>query len=107
MKEFESDDPMELQGIWMDGDPDYMLDCVVEEYLRLGWPPDQILRLFGSPSYPVLHQMLHVRGTEALRARIQQIAGRCGVFRFRTSEPPEDPELVAIAPLGQGGREDE
>ena len=107
MKEFESDDPMELQGIWIDGDPNYMLDCVVEEYLRLGWPPEQILRLFESPSYPVLHQMLRARGGEALRARIQQIAKRCGVFRFRTSEPPEDPELVTIAPMVQGESEDE
>ena len=103
MKEPESDDPMELRGIWCDGDLEYMVDCVVEEYLRMGWSPARVLQLFESPFYPALHQWFQVRGAEAIRGRIQQIAGRCGVFRFQTSEAPPAPELVHIT----GGCADE
>jgi hypothetical protein len=106
MKEPESDDPMELHGTQCCGDPGYMVDCIVEEYLRMGSSPEQILRLFRSPLYPPLHQLWRTRGP-AVEARIRDIAARCGVFRFRTSERAEQSELVAIAPLAGGGHVDE
>ena len=84
MKECEPDDPMQLHAAWCDGSPEFMLDCVAEEYLRLGWTPLQILGLFQSPQYPVLHQMLRAKGVDAVRHRIQRVAARCGVFRCRT-----------------------
>ena len=107
MKELEIDDPMELQGVQCDGDPDYMIECVTEEYMRMGWPPEQILPLFESPFYPLLHQLMQARGVEAIRRSIEGVAARSGVFRFRTLEAPESPELVQITSLRQGGRHDE
>ncbi len=105
MKEPESDDPMELRGFECEGDPGYMLHCVVEEYLRMGWPPDQIFHLFESPLYPPLYQLLCAQGPVAIRQKIDQIAARCGVFRFRSHDA--HPELVSITPLAEGGLEDE
>ena len=96
MKNPEHDDPMELHGIECDGDPDFMIDCLAEEYLRMGWPPDEIFHLFESPCYPALHQMLRARGVEAIRRKIERVAARCGVFRFRTSERPAASDLVTI-----------
>ena len=109
MKELEFDDPMELQAVQLDGDPDFMIDCVTEEYARLGWSSQQILQLFQSPDYPFLHHMLQVQGADAVRNRIDQVIARCGVFRVRTVEAAPDPELelVTIAPLTEGGPQDE
>lgn len=106
-KEVEADDPMELQGIQFDGDPGYMIECVVEEYARLGWPAEEILGLFESPGYPVLRLLLESRGNEAIRRSIERVVARCGIFRATTIEAPEAPELVTIAPLGEGGQRDE
>ena len=105
MKELEYDDPMELHAVQVDGDPGFMIDCVTEEYARLGWSSLQILELFQSPDYPFLHQMLQVMGAAALKARIERVIARCGVFRVRTLEAAPDPELelVHIAPLPEGG----
>ena len=107
MKEFEHDDPMELRGVFCDGDPDYMLECLIEEYLRMGWTPARILQLFESPFYPPLNAALLEQGREAVRAKIEGIALRCGVFRLRTREAEPDAELVTIEPFSQGGREHE
>jgi hypothetical protein len=107
VKQPEQDDPMELRGVQCDGDPDYMIDCLVEEYARIGWPAEKILQLFESPFYPVLHSMLAGMGREAIRRRIERVAARCGVFRTRTFEAAPPAELVAIAPLGAGDTQDE
>ena len=107
MKEFAFEDPMELHGVACGGDAGYMVDCVIEEYLRLGWPPARILRLFESPLYPPLHQVLRRQGVEAIRRKIESTAGRCGVFRFRTHETPPDPELVSLERSQEGGGNDE
>ena len=105
-REVESDDPMELLGFECDGEPGFMIDCIVEEYLLTGWSPEEVLRLFESPDYPVLNSLLALRGAEMIRAQIGRVAARCGVFRFRTIETPEV-ELVHITPLGPGGSRDE
>ena len=95
-KELESDDPMELLAVECDGDQDYMIDCVAEEYARLGWPAKEIVLLFESPFYPALHLMLRARGAETVRRRIEAVVARCGVFRTRTFEADPEPELVTI-----------
>jgi len=82
VKEPEFDDPMELNGVVCDGDPDVMIDCVIEEYLRMGWSPAEVFRLFQSPFYPLLHAVMRTRGAEPVRRRIEQVRARCGVFRF-------------------------
>ena len=107
IKQPEQDDPMELRGVQCDGDPGYMIDCLVEEYARMGWPAEKTLQLFESPFYPVLHRMLAVSGKEAIRRRIERVTARCGVFRTRTIETDPPAELVSIAPLAAGDTQDE
>ncbi len=104
MKELEYDDPMELQAVQVDGDPGFMIDCVSEEYARLGWSSQQILELFQSPDYPFLHQMLRVLGAGAVRERIERVIARCGVFRTSTIEAAPDPELELVNIMTAPGR---
>ena len=106
-KRVEPEDPMELRGVAFHGDPDFMIDCIVEEYARLGWSPAKILPLFESPSYPVLHGLYRTRGAESIRRSVEEVVRRCGVFHFDTHERPPDLELVQIKPAETGGSQDE
>ncbi len=106
-KEFEADDPMEMQGLQCDGDPDFMITCVAEEYLGLGWTPAQVFNLYESLDYPVLYSLLQLKGAAAIRCLIDRAAARCGVFRFRTVEAPPEPGLVTIASAVNGGLDHE
>ena len=106
-KRVEPEDPMELRGVAFDGDPDFMIDCIVEEYARLGWSPAKILPLFESPFYPVLHGLYRARGAESIRRSVEEVVQRCGVFHFDTRQRPADLELVQIGLAEARGAEDE
>ena len=72
MKALEPEDPFSLVGVGLDEDPDgealaEMAWAVVEEYVRLGWTGDQILRLFHSPFFQMAHQILRVKGEAFIR----------------------------------------
>jgi hypothetical protein len=97
-------DPMELMATPVQGDPEVMLQCIVQEFAWMGWNAEQLLELFGSPAYPVLNQLREHYGAEEVRQRIQALLGRSGVFRFRETiapdpEPEEDdePELIQLS----------
>ena len=76
-KEFEPDDPMELVGVSVpDGDPDQVLDGIVQEYLMMGWSPRQILFLFRSPYYAVSHQVLTGKGEDYVEERVRRLADK-------------------------------
>ncbi len=95
---------MELVATPVQGDPEVMLQCIVQEFAWMGWDADQLLGLFHSPAYPVLNQLREHYGEAEVRQRIQALLGRSGVFRFRETiaedpEPAEDdePELIQIS----------
>jgi len=72
MKAFDLEDPFTLVGVGLDEDPDDealtdMAWAVVEEYVRLGWTGDQIVRLFHSRFFQMAHQILHVKGEAFVR----------------------------------------
>ncbi len=75
MKALEHDDPMVLVGVGLDVDPDdaaleEMAWCFVEEYARMGWTGEKILRMFRSPLYRGPHQILHAKGEAFVRGLI-------------------------------------
>ena len=87
MKAFDLEDPFTLVGVGLAEDPDdealtEMAWAVVEEYVRLGWTGDQILRLFHNPFFQMAHQILRVKGetfvrelaeaTDRMRAEVQE-----------------------------------
>jgi hypothetical protein len=106
-KKVEPDDPMELRGVQCDGEPDLMIECLAEEFVRMGWTEDRIVRLFESPFYPVLHALYQSKGAASIRKVVHQVSARWGVFRVRTVEAAEADELVTISPSSEEGVQNE
>lgn len=80
-KPFDPEDPLALcrVGIVTDEDTtDAMAQCLVEEYLRLGYGPVQLLALFQDPFYTGLHLVLQRRGEDHVRALIADTFARWG-----------------------------
>lgn len=99
-REATPEDPLSLHAFEVPGDPDLMLQLLVEEYARMGWGAEDLLRLARDPNYQAFHGLLRRFGEADLRARLQNILARCGVFRMRTweTEPVEEEveELLQI-----------
>src|SRR5690348_11041295 len=99
----EPGDPLSLHATELAGDPELMLQCLVQEYAWDGWDAEQILRLFRDPFYPALHNLWCLYGEAGLRDRLLAVVGQTGIWRFQTTvrEEPEtvdqEPELI---PLG-------
>lgn len=88
MKASAPDDPMELVAIGLaDGDPDYMAECLVEEFLLLGWNERQLMNLFTRPFFRATHRIYREQGEAHVRALIQRVAARWG-----------DDRTVGVAP---------
>lgn len=103
-----TDDPMELSGIELNGDPEVMLDCVVEEYARMGCDADAIFQMFDDPFFQGPYGLTRAFGREYIRSRVEGILRRCGVLRVRVVEQPvEDADESAAeqqVTLTVGGR---
>ena len=63
------------------GDPEVMLRCLVEEYARLGLSQQRILSLFETPLYTATHQLKQHFGEDGLRQRVAAVISRCGIHR--------------------------
>jgi hypothetical protein len=98
----EADDPLTLHATPVAGDPEVMLECLVQEYAWMGWDTEQVLGLFRSPFYPALNALLDHYGEGGVRRRVAAVLGRMGVFRFsgavRDEPEPDDeePELIQL-----------
>jgi hypothetical protein len=76
------DDPLEMHGFEVPGDPELMLRLLVEEYARIGWGLDDVWRSHGD---------------DELRRRVAEILARCSVIRVTTTETvPLSERLVQI-----------
>lgn len=76
MKPLAPDDPMTLVGVDLEEGPDDqaltdMAWCFVEEYARMGWSGERILRLFRNPFYRGPHRILRLKGEEFVRGLIE------------------------------------
>jgi len=85
-REMVPEDPMEMQGFEVPGDTELMLRLLVEEYARMGWDTESIMRLACDPNYMGFHGLLRMYGEANLRSRIENILARCGVIRAKTQE---------------------
>jgi len=89
----EPEDPMNLHGTEVPGDPELMLRILVEEYARMGFGPDVMMQMFRDPEYQAPYGLWRLFGDEELFARIVEILGGCGIFRTTIIESvPELPE---------------
>ncbi len=90
-------DPMTITGVAFETSDDSavreMAACMIEEYLRLGFDEDRLLKMFRVSGYVGPYMAYQALGEEAIRAMIAEYAG----LRLR---PPERLELVR---RGDGG----
>lgn len=96
-REILPDDPLEMHGFEISGDPLLMLRMLVEEYARIGWGDEAILALARDPNFQAFHGLwLHFGENEFCR-RVRECLSRCGVFRVKTVErEPLSESLVQI-----------
>ncbi len=74
MKEVEPEDPMELVGVALpQEDVDYMAECLVDEYVLLGWNDKQLMTLFSHPMFQSTHRIYQDKGEEYVRSVIQRV----------------------------------
>jgi hypothetical protein len=79
--EFDFDDPMELSGVALFTEEDTtgaMCECFIEEFMRMGHNPGQILALFRSPNYLGPNMVLQHRGEPYIRDQIAEVFARWG-----------------------------
>src|SRR6516165_4677482 len=93
----ESDDPMMLHATPVPGDPDEMLNSLIQEFAWLGWEAEAIGRLFRDPFYPVLHALWLAHGDSGIQERVDHILHQTGVMHFQTTIQ-EEPEAEEAEP---------
>jgi hypothetical protein len=73
--EFVAEDPMGLVGTVLPGEAgqlEAMAECIVEEYVRLGWGEDRLMVLFRNPLFLATHRIYRQKGEPYVRALILQ-----------------------------------
>ncbi len=81
-----ADDPMEIIGLVLPGEPgqlEAMAECLVEEYVRLGWDARRLLALFVNPMFMATHRIYQQKGEAYVRELIEQMCAKWGVCRNR------------------------
>ncbi len=79
--EFDFEDPLELNGVALltNADTtDEMCECFVEEFMRMGYNPKQILALFRNLHYLGMNMVLQNRGEVFVREAIAETFKRWG-----------------------------
>ncbi len=72
---YEEEDPMQLVGMVLPGDPgvlDAMAEAFVEEYVRMGWDEPRLMTLFTSPMFLGTHRVYRARGEAYVRDLIRK-----------------------------------
>jgi hypothetical protein len=76
-KQLEDDDPMELVGMVIDTDSDAMIEemgrTFADEFLRMGYPPPAIVRLFRDPFYRAPHSLYLKKGEPYIVEMIEAV----------------------------------
>lgn len=76
-KALEHDDPMELVGMRFADDDGRIVDemgrTFIDEFLRMGWPPPEILRVFRDPFYRAAHELYRRKGEPYVEQLISAI----------------------------------
>lgn len=81
-KEFEDEDPMILVGMVLHGEPgqlEAMAECLVEEYIRLGWDEPRLMTLFVNPVFLAIHRIYRWKGEPYVRELVRKTCAQWGV----------------------------
>ncbi len=91
-------DPMVLHGVILDTDSEQahreMAACFVEEYLRLGFSPGRILKMFQTKGYAGPYLAYEILGEEAIASLIDEYARRWGPRQQKKIDRNADGDVV-------------
>ena len=83
-------DPMTLHGVVLETNSDAamrdMADCFVEEYLRSGFDPDRILKMFRTEGYAGPFLAYQTLGEDAIRRIIDELIPLWGGRKAKTPQ---------------------
>jgi hypothetical protein len=91
--EADETDPLILVGVELPGGEEAARDLArvfAEEFARLGYGEEALMRLFTDPFYSGAHRTLLVLGEEAVREIVRESTHVWGGIRFRDEEPAPD-----------------
>ena len=100
----QADDPMMLEPVELDGDPEIMIDCLIEEFARMGWDMPTIVRMFDDPFYEGPHRARQLYRADAFEKRVRRVLARCGTMRVRLVEIADDQPQEKPVTLTMRGR---
>jgi hypothetical protein len=95
--EFVAEDPLELIGMVLPGQAgqlEAMAECIVEEYVRMGWDERRLLTLFTNPLFMATHRIFQSKGEDYVRELIRTIS-----LKWRIKETEGNP-LQSSVPGG-------
>jgi len=76
-KEYEDDDPMELVGFVMEAEDENMMlemgRTFIDEFLRMGWPPEAIIEVFKDPFYRAPYSIYAKKGQAFVVEMIESV----------------------------------
>ncbi len=90
MKNYEKDDPFELKGVAIDGDPEVMIRCIIEEYARMGWGRERIMYLFETPNFQIPNRYLEEHGKEQVEKLVDRVLSEHGVFQYDVQKKEDE-----------------
>lgn len=106
--EFDFEDPLELNGVAFATDEDTtdaMVECFVEEFMRLGYSHKQILALFRNPHYTGMNMVWQNRGEPFVRDSISQVFATWGrPVIWPDQAPTESPPAPPLPPATERNR---
>lgn len=77
--EFETEDPMELVGMVLPGEAgtlEVMAECIVEEYVRMGWDERRLMTLFVNPMFLATYRIYRQKGEAYVRELVSRTCAR-------------------------------
>jgi len=81
-KRAEPGDPMALVGVAMPTGPDgaeamtAMAESLADEFLRMGYSPEEVMQMFRDPFYRMTHAIWREWGEESVRGIVYKLARR-------------------------------
>ncbi len=83
-EEFDTEDPMELVGMVLPGEAgqlEQMAECIIEEYVRMGWDECRLMTLFVRPVFLATHRIYRQKGEQYVQNLIRITCARYRIHR--------------------------
>ncbi|OHB70166.1 MAG: hypothetical protein A2W23_01325 [Planctomycetes bacterium RBG_16_43_13] len=82
--EFDPEDPMEWNAIALPGDTmDAMAECFIEEFARMGYTDEMLLKIFKNPFYVATHNVYKEKGEEYVKGLIEKVRKGTGYINIK------------------------